>query len=463
MLPFEVHNLFRIDIDRFLKDDPNLSSISNIPYPFDSPLEEEIPIQTPGIYILTGGRQVGKSTLLKQMIRNLLLEGTDPDTIWYLPCDTIERFDDLIFHIQQFQEDLGRRRPFHLFIDEITYVKEWDRAIKSLADAGLFKGGSVLITGSDSVVLRDAMMRFPGRRGDARQHDFHYHPLSFYQHTSLVAPKLAAAFDKTRASFQKDLSVDTESIPVETIAALENRFDSYLMTGGFLRAINDLAQRGKIPAATYRTYIQWIVGDILKRGKQERYLREIVEALITRLTKQVSWHKITRAVSIDHHQTVADYLAILERMDVLNVLYALREDKLTYSPKKDKKIHYNDPFIFHALHAWADGEADPFALARRSIDARAELSSALVEGTVASIARRNWKSFYIKADGEVDIALLHGKGFFPIEIKCSESLRRQDLKQIMKYKRGIVAYRGTECGAFDHLTVMPIPLLAMLL
>ncbi|MFA4875688.1 MAG: ATP-binding protein [bacterium] len=411
--------------------------------------------------MLTGGRQVGKTTLLKQIIQNLLTkQRVSPDQIWYLPCDTIERFDQLLFYIEEFQNELANRRPFFLFIDEITYVREWDRAIKSLADAGLFRNGSVLITGSDTVVLKDAMKRFPGRRGAAAQQDFHYNPLSFSQYVTLVDPALAAHFDEAKASFQSDFKFDPASLNTPALKKLEDRFFSYLLAGGFLRAINDFAKGGVIPQATYQTYIQWIIGDVLKRGKQEKYLRELIEAVIPRLTKQLSWHKITSVVSIDHHQTVADYLGLLERMDVLNVVYALREDKLKASPKKEKKIHFNDPFIFHALHGWIHGGKDLFPLARRTIEEGGDMMTAIIEGTIASLMRRQWESYYIKAEGEVDIVVVSGGTFFPIEIKYSRTLRRQELKQILKYKRGLIAYRGTDCGVMEGLTVIPIPLLA---
>jgi predicted AAA+ superfamily ATPase len=452
MTQFDIHNLFRKSTDQFLNDDPHLSLLTSLPFVFESSLEEEIPLNTPGIYILTGGRQVGKSTLLKQLIRNLLIkQRIDPALIWYLPCDTISTYDQLLFHIEQFQSEIGNRRPFFLFLDEITYVREWDRAIKALADTGFFRSGSVVVTGSDSVILKEAMKRFPGRRGEADEHDFHYFPLSFSDFVRLREAPLAESLGKIRDSFQKDLCVDIEKVNQEPIVELEKHFNAYLLTGGFLKAINDFAQKKTIPAATYRTYTQWIVGDVLKRGKQEKYLRELVEALIPRLAKQISWRKITAAVSLDHHHTVSDYIHLLERMDVINIIPALREDRLRAAPKKDKKIHFNDPFILHALQAWIEGK-----------DKQSEITSSLVEGVIASLCKRTWDSYYIKAEGEVDIAIVAGKKFYPIEIKYSPTLKRNDLKQILKYPKGIVAYRGPDCGMFDHLTVLPIHLLAYL-
>lgn len=462
MEQFAAHNLFRKDVSLFLKNDPQLSMLDDLPFVFESPLEERIPLSTPGIYILTGGRQVGKSTLVKQIIRNLLGKEIAPELIFYLPCDTIETFDGLMFHIESFKEELAGRRPFFLFIDEITYVKNWDRAIKALADEGLFRNGSVLITGSDSVILKEAMMRFPGRRGEADEQDFHYYPLSFYDFVSLKDKPLAQKFLPARTSFHSSLNIDKRKIDESALPALEDHFNTYLLTGGFLKTINNLASKQTIPSATYKTYIQWIVGDILKRGKQEKYLREITQALIKRLAKQITWNNLTADLSIDHHKTTADYVHLLERMDVVRVLSALREDKLRAAPKKAKKVHISDPFVFHALNAWIAGKSDAFGLAQQTVEHGGEVLSDLVEGVVASLFSRTWESYYIKAASEVDLALISDKSFMPIEIKYSYKLQRSELKQILKYSRGIVAYRGQEIGLLDHLTVAPIPLIAFM-
>jgi hypothetical protein len=38
-----------------------------------------------------------------------------------------------------------------MFIDEISAVEEWERAIKGLVDAGLLEGRRLVLTGSSSV------------------------------------------------------------------------------------------------------------------------------------------------------------------------------------------------------------------------------------------------------------------------------------------------------------------------
>ena len=56
------------------------------------------------------------------------------------------------------------KKKFLLIIDEVTFVKDWDRVIKALADEGLFEHGLCILTGSDCLILKEAAQRFPGRR-----------------------------------------------------------------------------------------------------------------------------------------------------------------------------------------------------------------------------------------------------------------------------------------------------------
>ena len=77
-----------------------------------------------------------------------------------------------------------------LILDEITFVREWNRGIKALADEGHFRKGFCILTGSDTVVLNEASACFPGRRGNASKVDFHIFPLTFKEYVQLTDPDL---------------------------------------------------------------------------------------------------------------------------------------------------------------------------------------------------------------------------------------------------------------------------------
>jgi predicted AAA+ superfamily ATPase len=464
-----VHNLFRTDIQTYLHNDPHLKVLKDLKFVFHSSLEEEIPLNQPGIYILTGGRQVGKSTLIKLIIKNLLTRNKiSPHQIFYIACDLLQRYQELTLIMQQAFEEMEKERYFYLFLDEITYVKDWDRTIKYFADLGYFKNGCLLITGSDSIILKEGMKKFPGRRGKAEKIDFHYYPLSFSEYVALVAPKLKDSTHHIRetAFFPEEFLAKTtdkvdKNLAPDAKKQLSRYFDKFLITGGFLPAINEYEKHKKINKFVYQTYQQWVIGDLLKRNKKETFLKDIIAALSDRLTKQISIHNIASLTIIQHHATVQEYLEILKDMDVIFIQQALREDKLKPAPKKAKKVHFADPFIAQALISWAKDIAIPWEFAKEQIMTESSLKENIVEGCVSSLLRRKYTTYYIKSEGEVDVAIIFKKKFLPVEIKWTEDLRKRDLKQILKYKKGIIGYRGLQIGRFEHLHVLPIPILAL--
>jgi uncharacterized protein len=467
---FLPHNLFINNIDLYLENDPHLAYLEKQKYIQQPSLIHDIPLHIPGVYILTGARQVGKSTLIKLFIKQLLLNKTcPPEQVFYLPCDIIRSFQELISEIDHFFNRCQRDQFFYLFIDEVTYVKDWDRVIKYFADLGYFRQGVVLITDSDSVVLQEGIKRFPGRRGTADKTDFHYYPLSFFEYVQLADPSLGQMFGEVHKAgavyleepLEKNMQGIQAVFPADRVRELDSLFNQYMVTGGFLTALNALGMHDRIDDYVYNTYIQWVIGDFLKKNKKENLLKELIISLSERLGKQISYQNITAATSIQSHSTTQEYLQVLNHMDVLFVLEALREDKFRAAPKKPKKVHFSDPFIANALICWAREIPNYWDFAEKHFLQESQLRTEILEGVIASLFRRKFKSFYIKAETEVDLCLITGKTFLPIEIKDSPNLKKNHLKQILKYKTGIIGYKGMQMGSFDHLHVLPLPLLAL--
>ena len=84
------HNYFKTNLQGFYRHDPHLHALAQLKYQYSSGWWLELPVDTPGIYILTGGRQVGKSTSCKQLMKHCLENNIFlPENMFYLPCDEI--------------------------------------------------------------------------------------------------------------------------------------------------------------------------------------------------------------------------------------------------------------------------------------------------------------------------------------------------------------------------------------
>ena len=364
----------------------------------------------------------------------LLENKIPPSAIAFFSGELIDDFHALLRILQMQLADMQTHKCKYLILDEVTYIKDWDKAIKYAADAGLLEDVILILTGSDSILIQQARMRFPGRRGLAAETNFHLYPLSFREVLTLKK-KLNSSID-----------------------GLFEEFNNYLIHGGYLTAINDFAANGTISNATLTTYSDWVRGDMLKRGKQEHYLCEILSAIIKRYNSQVTWNALARDLSIDHPKTVADYAELLASMDALFIQPALLEDKLTAAPKKARKLMFSDPFIYHAINAWLNPKDDSYHKQILPAITDMQLCSGLVEACVATHYSRFYPVYYIKAEGEVDIAYVQDNHFYPVEIKWTNQLRAKDLKQILKYPNSIILSKNKQPSKIQHVNVVPLPL-----
>lgn len=432
---FLVHNQHWESSERFVSQDPHLKRLEGLPYHYESPLIKEIPILTPGIYLLDGGRQVGKTTLVKQLIKKYLTSREfKADHILFLSGELIATSDELRRLLDIFLKD--KKERILIAIDEINYIPDWDRIVKFFADALFMEKTTLLLTGSNSVIIRDAMKRFPGRRGKAAQANYHYYPLSF------------AEFVRLRNKNQLSLG------------NLYDEFDVYLKTGGYLTAINELALTHQISQATLTIYREWIFGDFLHYNKSEAYLTEILRGIIKRYGSQITWHSLGKELSIDHHKTVSDYCHLLFQMDAIYILSAILEDKKTAAPKKAKKIYFSDPFIFHSLYSYIEGLDNPWEQWIQNVY-DSSLISLLIEGIVVNHIRRFYPTYYIKSDKEIDIAYVKEKKIFPIEIKWTNQLRYDELKYLKKYPVSRIAAKVNASFDWEGIPVIPIPQLLL--
>src|SRR5665647_2140201 len=100
------------------------------------------------IEIFIGSRRTGKTTLLKQIINNLLTTGIIEKDIFYLALDhpvlSGVRISDHLRNIRkQFMHD--RNRKLYLFLDEVQESPQWEVELKALYDLEPLK---IFCTGS---------------------------------------------------------------------------------------------------------------------------------------------------------------------------------------------------------------------------------------------------------------------------------------------------------------------------
>jgi hypothetical protein len=352
-------------------------------------LVNSIDITTPGLNFLTGPRQVGKTTTLKILINDAIENHQDPYSIFYCPCDEIVDFRELGEVLDSYLSIKTSRNIDHslIIIDEITLAQDWWRAIKARIDDGKLIRDMVILSGSASIELLKEKERFPGRRGQGL--DFTLYPLSFQEYAAIwIDGLLVQDFDTT-------ISVEDIFAPNRLFSGrLAKLFETYMITGGFPSPIQDQFSYGKITHETKRTFIDWVRGDVQKAGKDEGYMKEVISYLLKTRCSPVSWLSITKNTGFTSPHTAQAYVEVLQQLYVVEILNQITPDgRIDY--RKNKKIHFSDPFLATVLADYTDVQL---------------LDETLVEGIVATHLARKYPVYYWKNATEVDaIAEIQGE------------------------------------------------------
>jgi uncharacterized protein len=143
---------------------PNLEAAPKIGF-FDWDFGLPALPEQPGIIVIRGPRQYGKSTWLEDQLRRTL-QRFGPGSAFFLNGDYIagpdELENDITALLRLFPPSTTVRR---LFIDEITAVAGWQKAIKRLADSGALRKVLLVTTGSKAADIQREAELLPGRKG----------------------------------------------------------------------------------------------------------------------------------------------------------------------------------------------------------------------------------------------------------------------------------------------------------
>src|SRR3989338_8905104 len=128
---------------------------------------KHIDFEKNAVYSIRGPRQIGKTTTIKIVIKNLL-KTKNPSNILYFACDNLKdniQLQELLETYYDWARSQNKERVY-IFLDEISYVKEWQRAIKHFIDAKGSNNITMALTGSHILDLKKSTNRLPGRVGE---------------------------------------------------------------------------------------------------------------------------------------------------------------------------------------------------------------------------------------------------------------------------------------------------------
>ncbi|MFQ5620219.1 MAG: ATP-binding protein [Candidatus Nanoarchaeia archaeon] len=375
-----------------------------------------IPLDKDVVYSVRGPRQVGKTTLVKIIIKDLLDQDTNPVDIFYYACDMIRTSDmlyDLLESYYNWNRTLSKGR-MRIFFDEISAIPEWQKAIKHFIDKYGNKGITILLTSSHSLDIERSTERLPGRSGEKEGISTHkiLLPMKFAEYVEIREPELYNKFKeqnlyKQETRSKEFLMLGKGEVPpslralLPLVPKLDKLLDEYLLTGGIMFAVASFVNTKNIPQTLYELYIRQLMGDISRVGRDERTAKQIIASIITRIGSRSTWHNIAKENGIPSTPTVQQYVHILQSMFILDTFYKANE-KLQPLHASEKKLHLVNPFIFHALRAWSRNPAGDSFKASIEFLGSSEHKSKLIEGVVGDHLAR--ASYNLKPSDLYDVS-----------------------------------------------------------
>lgn len=369
------------------------------------------------VLLLTGMRQVGKSTLLQQLAGSRTTVTLDD----FRPLETARTLRDVLF--QQY------RPP--ILIDEIQRAPDLCLEIKSLVDREQ-RPGLVWLTGSQ----RFSLMKSVSESLAGRMADFELLPFSLYE--------------RQGRAFEQQPYLPSGNLDRGTLTPLDTDETWKIIWQGSWPELLSMT------ADERQWFFNGLMHSCLERDvhqtagvtKLEEF-HKFLGILATRIGQEFQIGKVASEAGIAV-QTARAWLSAAEASGIIYLLPPFFENIGKVLIKKPK-LYFSDT----GLAAWLADMTTPDAL-RTSY-----LNGAFFENFVIMELRKSWlhngkrASFFFYRDSnfnEVDLLIKEGTTYFPVEIKMSERPEASMVKAFQCIKGGSFT-RGP--GAVICLTPAP--------
>lgn len=266
------------------------------------------------IIILTGLRRVGKTTLMKLIIEELIGKGIDSKHILYVSLD------DYLLHKNNILEIVNEFRKVHkikieekiyLFLDEVTYKEDFHVQLKNIYDS---QNTKLFVASSSASMLRDKKASLTGR---------------------------AITLEIKPLDLEEYLFFNEIRIKKRDKQLYKSHFLEYCKVGGLPENVLN----------PNREYLMNLVDDIIQKDitafhaiKNHQIVRDYFTLLMERSGKQLSINKIGKILGISP-DTSKRYLSFFESTYLIHLLP--RWGKTNQKLLSAKKIYASDLGIKH--------------------------------------------------------------------------------------------------------------------
>lgn len=378
------------------------------------------------VLLVTGARQVGKTTLLQRLSR---------DGRTYVTLD-----DPLLLRLAKEEPALFLQRfPAPVLIDELQYAPELLPLIKMEVDRTRTPGAFWLTGSQQFHVMRGVSETLAGRVGVVTL-------LGLSNRERVGRGTSDAPFLPTAEGIEQRVSTAGSFLLPE--------FYRLIWRGSYPAvALDDSLDRDLFYGSYVQTYLQRDVRDLARVGDETAFLR-FLRAAAARTGQLLNLAELARDADVAPN-TAKSWLSILQTSGVVHLLEPYHSN-LTKRLIKTPKLYFLDTGLCAYLTEWSSP---------KTLEAGA-MSGAILETWVfGELLKSYWHQgrrapFYYYRDKdqkEVDVLVVQDGTVYPLEIKKSAMPRSDDVRHFRALERLNLPVGP---GALLCLVSQPVPLTA---
>ncbi|MEM7826138.1 MAG: ATP-binding protein [Candidatus Aenigmatarchaeota archaeon] len=355
------------------------------------------------ILLLNGLRRTGKTTIIYQLVEELLKRNVNPKNILYFSFD--EGVEDPIKILEEYSKLTKvdwRKEQCFVFFDENQKLKAWSAKIKLLYDN--FPNLKICLSGSASLMLEKAAIRDLAGRYFLE----YISPLTFQEFAELYFGKPIDNFELYESELRR-IFEDYIRKPFPEIVLWEDKtkINQYIR-----ELVIEKIIKTDIPETFEHVNIS------LLSALKDLFMKDVGTILdVTALSKEFGVHKLT----------LAEHIAFLEFGNLITVVKNFRPSIRAESRKLKKVYPANIALSLCYYPKLTEGK--------------------IFESLVNSALHldKYWKA----GEKEIDFLKLDDE-ILPIEVKEKETINKKDIAALLYFmkkfevSKGVVVYNGKE-------------------
>jgi len=385
------------------------------------------------ITVLIGPRQVGKTTLITELYKQL--GGLFIDIDIYSQYEKVSTYANFIntLKLEGYKED--QRNPFYIYLDEFQRYPSLTNILKNIYDH--HPNIKVFVTGSSSLAIKNEIQESLA----GRKNLFYLYPLSFEEFL-IFKDREDLIEKKLRLS-----DLDSNNLG-QIVPDLFLYLSEFLVYGGYPEvSIAPEKDKKDVFESIFDLYIKKDLADYLKIEKI-RNAKILIQQLSINNGSMANYSNYAQTAQIDT-KTVINYIEILKETYLIL-------DLKPYFTNKNKEIS-KAPKLYFIDNGVRNFFYNNFNAIELRNDAGMLFEGFCISEILKSGENPDYLKYYrSKNREEVDVILDRVSSLIPLELKYKNNIRKRDIQSLKTFmqryqvERGYIVNLG-EVGVIDNI------------